>query len=332
VVAGCSDASIVAPPPPPSTERVPLTDLSSGNYLGFAGGLYRGGNQMPAAHHAAGVAAARLVQPVNAAGSPAPNGKYVLLSIGMSNTTQEFCSAGQDGRCDPGTFVVQAGADPSVRTQGLVLVDGARGGETAATWDEPSDPNYDRVRDTRLAAAGVTERQVQVAWVKVANPRPTASLPNADADAYLLVRQIGGIARALRSRYPNLRLAFLSNRTYAGYATTTLNPEPYAYESGFAVKWVVDAQIVQMSGGGADARAGNLDYRGAAPWIGWGPDLWAAGTRARSDGLVWLPEDFQPDGTHPSPTGVAKVGRLLLEFLKSSPQTGCWFVVGGTCQ
>ena len=327
----CAEASIGQVS---STDTVPshaLSEPGSWSYLGFSGGQYPGGAGQPFPHFLAGITRARAVVPLDANGSPSATGKLVLLSIGMSNTTQEFCNRETSGQCSSGSFVAQALADPAVQHTTLVLVDGARGGQTAGTWDAASDPNYDQVRDTRLIPAGVTERQVQVAWVKVANAGPTVSLPASGADAYLLVSQLGAIARALRIRYPNLKLVFLSNRTYAGYATTTLNPEPYAYESGFAVKWVIQAQIAQMATGQPDARAGDLDYTGAAPWLGWGPDLWAKGSTPRADGLLWNREDFGGDGTHPSAAGVQKVGRLLLDFFKTSSETRCWFLLSGVC-
>jgi hypothetical protein len=330
----CSESPTDDRPAEPVNDLVPthaLSDPSPWTYLGFANGRYPGGETVPPAHRAAGLARAQAIRPLDAAGSPSSSGKIVMISIGMSNTTQEFCNPQGNGQCTTGTFVQQALADPAVQRASLVLVDGAAGGQSAGTWTSPDAANYDRVRDTRLAPAGVTERQVQVAWVKVANPQPTVHLPAANADAYLLVNQIGSILRALRIRYPNIQLAFLSNRTYGGYATTALNPEPYAYESGFAVKWVIEAQINQMATGTADPRAGNLSYPGVAPWIGWGPDLWTNGTTPRPDGLVWNREDAREDGTHPSPSGVQKVGRLLLDFFKQSGFARCWFLTSGSC-
>lgn len=324
---------LTAPPAPENSAatRHALSDPGSWTYLGFPGGQYPDGTTMPPAHRQAGLARALAVGPLAPDGSPSPTGRIVLLSIGMSNTTQEFCNPSPAGQCNSGTFVSQALADPAVQKTTLAMVDGARGGQTAGTWDSPADPNYDQVRDSRLAPAGVTERQVQAVWVKVANAGPTVSLPAAEADAYTLVGQLGGIARALKVRYPNVKLVFISNRIYGGYASTTLNPEPYAYESGFAVKWVIGAQIAQMAGGGMDARAGDLSYNGPAPWLGWGPDLWANGMTPRADGLTWAREELGSDGTHPSALGVQKVGRLLLDFFKQSPHTRCWFVAGGAC-
>ena len=53
--------------------------------------------------------------------------------------------------------------------------------------------------------------------------------------------------------------------------------------------------------------------------------------RPRSDGLVWLPGDFQSDFTHPNTSARQKVGAMLLSFMKSSPQASCWFLAGRVC-
>jgi hypothetical protein len=311
--------------------RVPLMDMRHTRYKTFPGGLYPGGNAVPADHAAAGAAHAAAIVPRDTAGTPDPAGKHVLLSIGMSNTTQEFCSASGATPCDPFTFTGQALADPDVNRTTLAIANGALGGRTADFWDSPTDPDYARVRDTVLAPQGLSEAQVQVAWVKVANAGPRVALTWPQADAYRLLVQQGDIARALKARYPNLQQVFFSSRIYGGYAATALNPEPYAYESGFAVKWLVAAQIEQMRSGQVDPRAGDLDYTSVAPWLAWGPYLWADGVEPRSDGLRWLRGDLAADGTHPSITGRQKVGALLLTFFKTSPQTSCWFLAGQTC-
>lgn len=313
--------------------RVPINDLGSGTYLSFTGGLYpNGSNAMPAAHAAAGSASAAAIRPLDVNGNPSSTGKYVLLSIGMSNTTQEFCSQGGGTPCDSWTFMGKAGADASVNKTTLVIANGAKGSQTASTWDSPTDSNYDRVRDLVLAPKGLSEAQVQILWIKAANANPTLSLPDVNADAYQLESSLGSILRAAKVRYPNLKQAFLSSRIYAGYATTTLNPEPYAYESGFSVKWAIEAQIRQIANGTIDPQTGNLNYNGGvAPWIAWGPYLWADGTTARSDGLSWVSSNFESDGTHPSSSGENKVGTLLLNFFKTSPHTSCWFLAGHTC-
>jgi hypothetical protein len=334
VFAACHNSDVGAVGGPSSPGRLPLDDLGGGSYLGYTGGLYpNGSNSPPTLHDSVGLARARSVTPLDTAGNPDPAGKMVLVSLGMSNTTQEFCSgASTPNACTSSSFMGQAAADPAVNHTKLAIVNGARGGQDARTWVSATAANYDSVRLNRLAPLGLTERQVEIVWVKEADAGPTVSLPAPQADAYQLEIYLGNIARALKSRYPNLKLVFFSSRIYAGYATTALNPEPYAYESGFAVKWLVGAQIAQRQNGGtvSDSRAGDLNYS-STPWLGWAAYLWADGMTPRSDGLTWAATDFGSDGTHPSQAGAAKVAGLLLAFFKGSPYTRCWFLNGGTC-
>jgi hypothetical protein len=320
-------------PSPPST-GLPLTDLGPSTYLDtYPGGLYPNGlNVVPSTHDSVGQARAALIQPRAANGTPSPGGKYVLLSIGMSNTSQEWCGI-LPTPCNAWTLMGQAAADGAVNHATLVIVNGAEGGEDARKWDSPSDPNYDRVESQVLQPMGLSELQVQAVWLKEANIGPSGSLPSASADAYLLEESLGDIVRSLKVRYPNLQVVFVSSRIYGGYATTGRNPEPFAYESGFSVKWLIEAQIDQMANGGTvvDTRAGILNYNSVAPWIGWGPYLWADGEDPRSDGLTWSLNEFESDGVHPNTAGETKVANRLLAFFKSSVYASCWFLAGGSC-
>lgn len=275
----------------------PLIDLKAGRYQSFQGGLYPGGKHAPSkAYLKQGLAAAKLVKPRDGSGKASAAGKIVLLSVGMSNTTMEFSE-----------FKREADADPRKNPK-LAIVDGAQGGQDAEIVKNPS-ARFWSVVDQRLTQAGATRAQVQVAWLKQAIARPTEQFPD---DARRLQADERAIVTLMRDRFPNLRLVYLSSRTYAGYATTALNPEPYAYQSGFAVKWLVQERI--------------QDKRKTRPWLGWGPYLWTDGTKGRSDGLVWTCDDVRADGTHPSPTGGApKVADLLLRFFTTNATARRWF-------
>jgi hypothetical protein len=277
-------------------------------------------------HLRAGLAHGAAIEPLDASGRPDPAGRIVLLSVGMSNTTQEFWAANQRGQAASWSFAGQAANHPLLNRSTLAIVDGAMGGQAASVWVSPSAQNYTRVREEQLAPLGLTEAQIQVIWLKQANIQPTVPLPSANADAFVLERALGDIVRACRVRYPHLQIVFLSSRIYAGYATTALNPEPYSYESGFSVQRLIDAQADQMAGGAIDSEAGDLNHDGGvAPWLAWGPYLWADGQNPRNDGLIWLPADFESDGTHPSKSGEQKVGAMLLEFFLQSPLSREWF-------
>ena len=324
---------VVVVGPPTDTVRVPLTDLLANTYYGHAGGLYPGGiNFPPPQHDSAAKARRNTIKPLDVNGDESPFGKYVLISIGGSNTTQAWCSAASSPPCSAWTFMGRAASDPAVNHYALVIVNGAADGQDAPEWTSPTSANYERIKVGRLAPLGLSENQVQAAWIDLADAKPTVSLPADSAGANTLLANLGSVVRAMRVRYPYLRLVFVSSRIYGGYATIDLNPEPYAYESGFAVKWLIESQVNEMQGQPTNPRAGSLDYvKKSAPLILWGPYLWAAGATPRSDGLTWLQSDFEADGTHPSQSGETKVADKLLDFFKNSPYTRCWFVNGGYC-
>jgi lysophospholipase L1-like esterase len=257
---------------------------------------------MPGGHLTEGLARARAVGPLDSSGAPSASGKYVFISIGMSNTTQEFS-----------TFKPMADTDGS-RDPRLVIVDGAQGGVTALDWSNPGCSCWNQI-NARLQSIGVTAAQVTTAWIKLADRQPSEGWP---LHAEKLRDNIVRVLQLLPSRFPNLKLAYLSSRIYAGYATTTLNPEPYAYQSGFSVRWTIEEQL-----------RGRLLFDGAtpaAPWLAWGPYLWADGTSPRSDGLSWACSDLSSDGTHPSNTGRQKVAMRLLDFLRMDPTAREWYL------
>jgi hypothetical protein len=336
--AGCTTGPPTAPPAEADTTAVPLADLGTRTYHGFEGGLYPGGSSvMPGAHAARGLEGASRIRPLDVQGNASASGRIVLLSVGMSNTSQEFCNPPPDDpllcRGDE-PFMPRARRDAEVDHHSLVIVNGARGSHPVDAWDQPADSVYGWVRDDVLAPQGLSESQVQVIWLKQANRGSTTrpSLPSEDADAYVLMEALGSTVRTLRIRYPNLQQVFLSSRTYGGYAANprTNSPEPYAYETAFAVKWLIEAQIRQLESGMVDPRAGDLGPA-VAPWIAWGPYLWANGMEPRSDGLVWRREDFHTDGIHLFPPGQGKVAIMLLNFFKAAPEARCWFLAGQTC-
>jgi hypothetical protein len=270
-----------------STGLVPMTDMGNRRYRGYRGGLYPGGLNKPSAKYLKkGMIASKQVRPIN--------GKIVLLSIGMSNASAEFSA-----------FKRSSDNDALVNPK-LVVVDGAQDGFDATNII--ARPAYWDNVDTRLSAAGVTASQVQVVWLKEAIAGEHRRFPK---DAKALQTSLRKIINTMRLRFPKLRLVYLSSRTYGGYAITGWNPEPAAYDGGFAVRAVIQDRI-------------NGKLKG--PWVGWGPYLWTDGLADRSDGLQWTCDDVEADGTHPSKSGVQKVVTLLTTFFKTDPTAKRWYV------
>jgi len=305
----------------------PLIDFAPGEkYLDlFSGFLFDDGNRPPRDHDIAGRKAGAAIQPLDAGGHPAIDGKIVFLSIGFSNTSLKWAgeNSGTPERVLPGSFTALTLASSDVNHTHVLILNGALEGHPTKSWVNPWGNNYSTVRDRVLVPRGVTEAQVQAIWMQLVERQPTVSLPSQDADAYSLLRSSGMACRALKKRYPNLKQVFISPRAYAGYSSTTLSPEPFAYETAFSVKWLVQAQVRQMTTCEINAVAGDLGDS-AASWIGWGPYLWAEANHPRSDGFFSVREDFSDDGTHPSQQGIRKIGGFLLEWFLHSAYTP-WF-------
>jgi hypothetical protein len=292
-------------PPRESTGLIPLTELGTGVYKGEQGGLYPGGgNEPPKAHLDAGLKIAAGIRPLDAEGHPSVNGRIVFMTIGMSNTHQEsraFLKILRD----------EKGVNPK-----LTAVDGAEGAQTAALIANPGAKYWSLVK-TRLADENVTPAQVQAIWLKEANPQPKEPFP---VEAKKLAADTLADIHNLHDLFPNLKIVYLSSRIYGGWAVSPLNPEPHAYEGGFAVKWLIADQIAGKPELNYDSAKGRV----AAPWIAWGPYLWADGLKPRKDGLIYMRDDLGPDGTHPAGARM-KVGRLLINFLETDATSRPWF-------
>lgn len=296
--------------PKPTTGMKPLSEMTAtDDYKGEDGGLYGGGkNEPPAEHAAAAKKITASIVPLGRDGKPSTEGKIVLISMSMSNATQEFS-----------TFKRIADADEQ-KSSLLTIVDCAQGGQTMAAWARRDGRCWDEAM-RRLDNAGISPEQVQVVWVKLANAGPRGELNDHGKPLYDDTTQVLQLAK---ERFSNLKIAYLSSRIYGGWATTQLNPEPYAYEGAFIVRRLIRDQI---SGNEALAYSTTGEKTAKAPLLLWGPYLWADGTTPRkSDGLAYEQSDLAGDGTHPTQAGQRKVAELLLKFFKTEANAKTWFV------
>lgn len=294
---------------------VPLTELGNSEYIrmdgqstGFTGGLYPDGSNLPPVDHlAAGLQRAKEIIPRNAQGQPdLEKGRIGVVSVGMSNTNAEF---------DAFTKLVQK--DVSINPH-VVLINGALGGQTSDKWVDPTAITWQELSHT-LQRMNLTAEQVQVAWIKETRTRG-GDFPG---KAQELQADLQAIVTNLKAVFPNLQIAYLSSRIYSYTYERGLSPEPVAYETGFAVKWLIEDQINGSAVLNYDPGKGAT----SAPILFWGPYLWANGEVPRvDDGLTWLPEDLTSDCTHPSPAGLTKVAGMLLKFFKEDPTTRTWFL------
>lgn len=294
---------------PYNNTLVPLTDFGTKTYQGLKAGLYPNGeNLRPKAHNAAGLAIAKTIKPLNRSGNiDEKYGRIVWLSIGMSNTTQETAR-----------FLELMKEYPR-KNPFLQLIDGAFGGQAINQINNPKAPYWDNIVKQRLEPNGISPEQVQVVWFKLAESAPK----NTDFLTYTrdLKEKYLSAMHILKTQFPNLKIVYLSSRIYGGYAKTGLNPEPFAWYTGWANKLLIEDQI------NGDPRLAYEGQNAKAPWLSWGPYLWANGKNPNAQGISWLESDMRDDGTHPSPDGRQKVAESLIKFFSTDETATPWFLL-----
>ena len=221
------------------------------------------------------------------------DGRIVIIAISMSNGRLEFDRYVElyDGHAE---------VDP-----GIGLVNCARGGNALESWLSKQSL-WDDCKEA-VQAAGFALDQIRVVWAKNANQFTSGvpTLPDPAADYHDLVENISALSERIGEEFPSVQAIFHTSRIYGGYveeARQAARGEPISYEGGYAINAVIERW-----------RRG---YLPGAPWIGWGPYLWANATSPNASGISWTPDDFRDGGDdpHPSDQGQTKVADALHAF------------------
>ncbi len=220
---------------------------------------------------------------------------------------------------------------PTILTMVIVTNSLAQGPGALREGRQRTGADFRRQRDT-LREQVALEPKATTGLIPLTDMRADASYRGEDGGLYgqgrntppenLMKLAMAAAVRKATGRYPNLKLIYLSSRTYAGYATRGLNPEPYAYESAYAVRWLIQDRMAR-----SDTNTDPAMKAEQACILLWGPYLWADGEKGRTtDPMVWLRHDYAGDGTHPSSIGNRKVAERMLAFFKTDPTARNWFL------
>lgn len=222
--------------------------------------LYPAANDMPAGHRADGEAIAAGIVPLDPQGrSDSLNGEIVVVVKGFSHTKLETIAFID-------SFLT---GDRAVNSK-FQLIDRSLPGCNLLCWSEKG--------------VGEGDPQVLIVLMKHNNstsqrsdgtPRaPNRIFPNANSKRLLNHAPITKAVlktriRDLKIRYPNLKMIFLTNRIYGNWScgpTEYSYREPVAFEEGFAVKWLIEDQILRR-----DPECEFKVPKAGAPWLAWEP-------------------------------------------------------------
>lgn len=309
----CSATSVGTPP---------LTTVGVPYKSRMTGGIFaQGGNVEPLFATSRGVERAQAIKDA---------GPFVFMAIDSSNLWDEFKE-----------FTNTFGAAPDLNPQ-MTLVNASTGGCDTFSWayDTPCGganvPAWEQM-DAKLAAKGMTRADVKVVFTKIVTAKFRFSAKQFEPRLVQEKQFARDFLTALRVKLPNVTMVYLSSRIYAGYSTAgVLSPEPMAYETGWAVRDLIDEQHTAV----LQANTSSPMHDQNVPWVTWGPYMWADGTTPRVDALTppastqtWLCSDFQglplgmaQDGIHAHKTGWVKIATHLDFTLRSSPHASIWYL------
>lgn len=291
---------------------IPLTDLGTGYFHGIQGGLYPGGtNERPASHLTDCIEQVSMIQPLNIAGDPSPDGTVVMLGIGASNPMTEFQQ------------FIEFSNDYAPVNDHLRIINACVGGQGIQKMYDISD-NYWSGVSGKLESEGLSVEQVQVIWIEQDNTNAYdttfPSAPNA------LVNDFRMLLEVIRQLFPNVRICYVTARAYAGFAAP-VGPDvsggllyPRDYYNGWAIKFLVEKAIDHTPGYEFEGPAASI------PLVTWGSYHWTDGSTPRMDGLFLdCEEDLGSDGLHLSAQGEYKMGQQLFEFFKNDETAAYWY-------
>lgn len=296
VIAILSTLSLVAQP------LVPLTDLGTGTFHGFMGGLYaKGSNEPDAAHAQALRERSARVQPLDAEGKPSASGRIVIAGIGASVCRQVFAELERIGASTPGIHPA------------ITFVNCALGG---ADVNKIADDRYWQRALQALAAKGVSAQQVQVVWYQSDDLRDQRD--DFPGRPQRLAKAFAEQMKLIAQHFPNAQLCYHSARHTTAFMPKdqgmTKHAEPRPYYCGWAAKWLIESA------------ENGANHTPLATWAGY---FWTDGTKPRLDGYAWSPDMNVKDGVHLSNVGAQRVAHELCEFWSRDDFARLWFLRPG---
>lgn len=297
-----------------STGLIPLTDLTGKSWRGFIGGLYPDGtNNRPSSHKNKALIQAKNVKALDEKGVISSSGKIVWIGVGASNPRTEFLRF--SNQMD--TF--------ALKNPALKLINTCIGGQGIQKMNNIDD-NYWKQAEKQLSDSGLSNKQVQIAWIETDNTQTgDTTFPQAPQ---MLGEEFKTLLTTMKQLYPNLQLCYMTARAYSGYADPAIGSSvgkgllfPRDYLNGWAIKWLVEKQINGDTG---------YEFEGVSaplPFVTWGTYHWADGSVQRNDGLQWLCDlDIGGDGLHLSASGEIKSGQIMFDYFTGDETTQPWIL------